>query len=151
MNFLSLYSFEIKTRKSPEGIIAKLNGSVEAKRFHPLVRPTKAFEGVITETGFKIERTTQYNTPFLPVIVGKFVSNPAGTTILIRMRFHAFLLIFTPIWLCFAVLSGLLQSCPFNGILFSIVFVVVAYGMFSWEATKAQQLLEGLFGKNGIL
>ncbi len=59
----------------------------------------KAFEGVLTQNGFQIQRVITGKNSFLPQIEGTIQEGMNGTKIQIDLTIHRFVIVFMTIWL----------------------------------------------------
>lgn len=146
-------SFEIQTSMSADQLAQRLTEYIGPKKFLPLFRESKPFQGKITQDGFKVMRVIDYANSFLPVICGKCVYEESGVKLLISMRIHAFVRAFMSVWfggviianVTLAVLLFSGQSRPHPAMLAAPAALVFGYLLmrfcFSIEAKKAKKLL----------
>jgi hypothetical protein len=118
------------------------------------------FEGVVSDEGFQISRIIAYRNSFLPVIHGRFHPHVKGVRVVITMRLHVAVLIFSVAWLSFVgqvvivavpkiLTTGRVDSVmliPFGMLLFFYLIVTIGFGV---EAKKASKLLNSLFEAGG--
>ena len=144
MKLLPYNTFEIHTSLSLEEIIAALKKEVEPKKFLRLSwRNYAFFEGDVSREGFKITRIIKYRNSFAPIIRGTFKQSPTGTSVLIRMSLHPFVIVFLCIWLGVFISCFLAQHYPlFVPVMIILIFIsVMVLGGFWYEVQETKPKL----------
>ena len=160
MRMIPLWPYQKLVFNSPlsrEELIRRLAREVSKSRWGLLFdRRRELFEGTITGEGFKISRIIRYRNSFLPVIQGNFSNTAKGVRVDVTLRLHRAVLVFSAVWLSFAVLgivavaSKVLRSrqlgeerlVPFAMLAFFYLLVTLSFG---FEARKARRLLSEVF------
>jgi hypothetical protein len=116
----------------------------------------KKFQGIITNSGFRIKRIIGYRNSFLPEITGTINEKLSGTEIELVLKPMSFVGVFMAVWLggvafaCVATLIGaFMGSLPFTACLIPFAMLAFGFGMlkfaFGAESRTAQRELTGLF------
>lgn len=112
----------------------------------------QAFEGSVSEEGFKINRIIRYRNSFLPVLQGQFFSHGHGVRIEVMMRLHVSVIVFCLVWIGFVgyMLWAFIRQWlevgkyenailgPIGMLVFLYLLVTISFGI---EANKARKLL----------
>ena len=138
-------------------IVETLNVYVEPKKIFRFFSEHTAFEGTVTQAGFKISRIINGRNSFLPVIIGKFATSQSGITVAVKMRLHAFVAVFLCFWFggvgvgILDFLAALVTGRDKNFVDLSLVCCMLIFGYvlvmasFWSEVKKAKQLLKEMF------
>lgn len=125
----------------------------------------KAFEGVLTQNGFQIQRVINGKNSFLPQIKGTIQGGINGTKVQIDLTIHRFVIVFMTIWL--SMISFFLIGTVYGIItqdtnpVFAIVpLIMIAFGIgmvhfgYSSEKQKSvdelKRILEGRIRDNSF-
>ena len=127
-----------------------------------LIEPTQWFrrpgrsdhtplQGTINDQGFTSSRIIHYRNSFLPMLYGRFIPTPAGTSIRIRMTLHPLVMAFMAYWLgmtglfaLLGVVAGFTGQTWTMGIVAGCMFLFglgMTYAGFWAEAGKAKAIL----------
>ena len=161
MNLFPLLPYQrlvFESQFSKEEILRRLTAEVARRRisFGVFENRRETFEGEVSENGFKISRIIRYRNSFRPIIEGEFFPLVKGVRIEVRMRLQLLVLIFSIVWVSFAVaVAGTVifqiisrgefaggMFIPFGMLLFYFLLVTIAFGL---EANKASKLLSEIF------
>lgn len=163
--FLPFDNFKLSTKLTSAEVQARLAATIEPKNvfrfFQFRNKPTKAYEGQIDGTSFRMSRIIAYRNSFLPVIRGEISSHLDKTQVSIKMRPSTGVIIFMLFWLgvvgflCLATLVAAVRH--FNQVVqhgFSpaalIPFFMFAFGYglitfgYRLEAPKSKRFLKQL-------
>jgi len=147
-------SFEIKTNKSLDEVLASLHKKVEPARWFRLFRPLKPFEGSVWQKGFKIWKVPEFKDYDTLIIRGTFRPGLSGVTIATKMRFSHYatacicFLWVTGIIPAFLVCFGYTRAKWLEMVLYSLMYLsFLAFPSlgFWYEAKKTKPLLMALF------
>ncbi len=103
------------------------------------------FEGVVSESGFNLNRVIAYRNSFLPYLYGHFEELPAGVRVDVTIVMHPLVIL---ILLVFA-LYGVFYSGFSTGLLvISSMFYAVIMLSFNYEYAKAVKFLSGVYARH---
>ena len=115
MNWLPYEKWEVRTPVDVPTLVGGLQKWVVPYKFLQQLTPwqldTNRFWGKVTPDGFRITRIVRRGNSFKPVIKGKFLESPDGTTIRVTMNLNTFViafLVFLFVMFVLYVLAGLL-------------------------------------------
>lgn len=161
MKFLPYEHFKIRTLLTKQEVLKRLDSVVEPKRsFHFFGSREKPYQGKIAGPHFEVSRIINYGNSFLPMIKGDVESEIIGSSVLISMQPHIFVIVFMPLWVggmgvfflvtLISLLSSSLQVNITNPSLLRpleamFVFCVAALVAFKFEAIKSKKFFEELF------
>ncbi|MBL7825480.1 MAG: hypothetical protein JNJ57_02540 [Saprospiraceae bacterium] len=160
MNFLPTENITYKTHLNEEEIIKRLSDHVETEEtlsygiFNS--GSSKPYVGQINDQTFNIKRIISYRNSFLPRIYGIIEKDFGGSTIIVKMRLHTFVIVFLGIWCCFvgiASAASLRQALgnqgfnsktmiPLGMLLFFYALIMVS---FKYESYKSKMDLQTIF------
>jgi len=148
MNIVPFESYEIKSEKRPEDILAAIAEKSEKWSFkNVFLSNNKPLTGDVKGSRFKVYRSIKYRNSFLPVAVVEVKSDGKGSFTKITLRMHAFVAVFISIWLSITLFAGIvflnkstgaLSFAPFGMFLFGYLLMQI----FFWiEVPKIKILL----------
>ena len=149
-----------RSKLSDEKIVHNLLEIVEPKKLFRTAwsgGSTKAYEGKVSITSFKVKRLLNYRNSFAPVIFGSIESQADDSTLVhVKMRLSTFTMIFLSIWIGIAIISciGFMASSFFNrefklgvfvpfGMLLLVILMII--GGFKYESSKTRASLKQVF------
>ena len=169
--YLPFENYVLRTSLSSKEVYYRLSNNIEPKKAFRLAAfnrtSVKPYEGIITNSFFKISSIVNYRNSFLPVIEGKISTFAGQTHIHIRMKVTPFVLIFISIWLglvgltcLLLVLVGIIHFIqnritafsptvliPFGMLIFGCLRTILA---FKAESNKSREFLETLLDAQEI-
>ena len=103
MKLIPSDKIEIISPYSKSELEGRLKENIQPKRGIELrlskPKNQKTFEGILTQSGFKIQRVITGKNSFLPQIEGTIQEGLNGTKIKIDLTIHRFVVVFMAIWL----------------------------------------------------
>lgn len=159
MKFIPFDKYTFESKKEKSELIDILEKKIEPGKFFRTEQffsdiELKPYEGKIENNSFRIKRIIKYQNPFLPIITGKFKTQPNGDSkIRVIMRIRYSVLFFVFCWCLAPILFfSSFQSTNKNGIYTAILVVaivfLVANGLvyigFNKERNKSKQFLKNL-------
>ncbi len=101
------------------------------------------FIGTVQDDSFRVRRDIQGRNSFLPLVCGRFVSTPTGTSVSVTMFLHPLVALFMVIWLGVVGRGALVdRSAPHAFLWGMFIFgVALTAGGFIPEAIKARRLI----------
>ena len=161
MKYLPFENITYRTNLELEEIQKRINEVIEPKKTFRMTgifgnSNHKPYEGSINGNSFNMTRIIGYRNSFLPRIKGEIEKGFNGNKINVKMRLHAFVIVFMFIWFggvgigCLAVLSTLSNSDNFEPMtLIPCGMLVFGYalvtGGFKYESIKSKKYLAQLF------
>jgi hypothetical protein len=160
MKFLPTENITYKTKLKEDEIIKRLSDNIEPKKTFRGgffgSGSSKLYEGQINNHTFDINRIINYRNSFLPRINGIIEKSNEGTTIKVKMRLHAFVIIFLCIWGgavglgCISVLTQAfggseldsVTMIPFGMLIFMYILTM---GGFKSESSRSKKDLQTIF------
>ena len=141
---------------SESQVIARLQDAVEPKRWFRLRAAERPFEGTVEGRTFRIQRIIRYRNSFLPSLHGQVEPTADGRArVVVAFRLAPAVMAFMTLWFGLLLLFGMFAvvqraaegqagGLPVIGgmLVFGVVLVLGGFGV---EASKARELLEGLF------
>ena len=117
--------------------------------------PATPFEGVVENGRFNINRLINYRNSFLPYLVGELHDELDVTKVTFTMRLNHFVLVFMVVWFLIFFLSIGFGGIQSSGEVWALVVIplmalfvyVVLMAFFNWEANKAIQFIEEIWGE----
>lgn len=128
MRLVPSNTFTLHTAEPLPIVRQKLAAQVEPPKLFRwgVSRNSAPYEGEVWETGFRISRIIDYRNSFLPVVLGEFQDDGAGTIVRVKMGLHPFVLSFLVLW-GFSWYSLIIPLCLAG--LLSAGFVLVFLGL----------------------
>src|SRR5665213_3260484 len=106
---MPFYSFHLSVPARPDVVAERVRRMVSpaptvlgalASRWRRSQTPPSPFLGSVENLTFKIRRNIQYRNSFLPIIRGKVIPTPTGSTVNVFMYMHPFSFVFMLFWFC---------------------------------------------------
>lgn len=154
MAFVPYEHLTIDTALPLNEAVDRITRLVEPYQFLRFSRNHTEFQGKVTQQDFRITRIIHYRNSFIPIIKGRFVTNPLGTRIIIKMTLHPLAIAFMIFWMGAAgvmIVRALLQIDERTVVQPALAMMVFGYLLttvaFKLESVKARKRLRQLFAE----